>query len=72
MEEIMPDKAYLGNQNLEAIAAVGAEPYIAFKTNSLEGKREVWRRAFHLFRFHREEWLSHYHKRSRIERPSRR
>jgi hypothetical protein len=57
----------LGHKNLEAVVAVGAEPYIAFKSNSLEGSRKVWRRAFHLFQFHREEWLNHYHQRSRIE-----
>ncbi len=67
IEEIMADKGYLGNKNLEAIAAVGAQPFVAFKTNSGEGSTKVWRRAFHLFQFHREEWLAHYHKRSRIE-----
>jgi len=69
VEEVMGDKAYLGHQNLEAIAAVGATPYVAFKTNSQESTkpRKIWNKAFHMFQFHREEWLAHYHKRSRIE-----
>lgn len=67
MAEISADKGYLGRTNLEAIEGVGAHPYVAFKTNSRGSGPDVWRRAYHLFAFHRDEWLEHYHKRSNIE-----
>jgi DDE family transposase len=52
----------------------GAIPYIPFKTNSVPAfsrqygsKSEVWTRMFHFYNEHREEFLTHYHKRSNIE-----
>lgn len=69
MAEVSADKGYLGKENLAAIESIGAKPYIAFKTNSkvTEKSTDVWKRAFHMFAFHREEWLDHYHQRSNIE-----
>ena len=32
--EVSADKAYLGHENLAAIEAVGAVPYVPFKSNS--------------------------------------
>lgn len=67
MKEVSADKGYLGVRNLEAIEAVGAVPYVAFKINSKPKGPDVWRRAFHMFAFHREQWLNHYGKRSNVE-----
>lgn len=67
VEEVSADKAYLGLQNLKAIEAVNAKPFIAFKVNSTPGTVDVWKRAYHMFAFHREEWLQKYHLRSNIE-----
>lgn len=69
VEEVLGDKGYLGVKNMEAIERVGGTPYIAFKDNSVVGpkSRDAWRRAYHFFAFHREAWLEHYSKRSRIE-----
>lgn len=66
--DVVADKGYVGIKNLEAIAKVGAEAYIPFKSNNqgLTGP-ELWRKAFHLFAFHREEFLKHYHQRSNVE-----
>jgi transposase len=67
IEEMSADKAYLSNDNLELIAGMGATPFIPFKSNSLAGGSEVWRRMFHYFQFRREEFLTHYHRRSLAE-----
>lgn len=47
---------------------------IPFKTNSKAGglstygaKSELWDRMFHFYNLHREEFLTHYHKRSNVE-----
>lgn len=67
MSEVSADKGYLGSANLQAIEDVGAKPFVAFKTNSRPTGPDVWRKAYHLFSFHRDEWLQHYHLRSNIE-----
>ncbi len=67
IEEMSADKAYLSNDNLELIDGMGAVPFIPFKSNSLPGGAEVWRRMFHYFQYRREEFLTHYHRRSNIE-----
>jgi transposase len=67
IEEMSADKAYLSNDNLELIAGMGAASFIPFKSNSLPGGSEVWRRMFHYFQMQREEFLTHYHRRSNVE-----
>ena len=67
IEEMSGDKAYLSNDNLELIAGMGATPFIPFKSNSLPGGSEVWRRMFFYFAMNREDFLAHYHRRSNIE-----
>jgi transposase len=71
MKEISADKAYLGGTNFHAALRHGAIPYIPFKSNSTETPRgiesAVWKRLFHFFHFHQEEFYSHYHKRSNVE-----
>ena len=66
--EVSADKAYLSNENLAAIEAAGAVPYIPFKSNSSPtGNTEAWQRLYHYFAGHRREFLAHYHKRSNVE-----
>jgi transposase len=67
IEEMSADKAYLSNDNLEMIVGIGAKPFIPFKSNSLPGGSEVWRQMFHYFQYRREEFLTHYHRRSNVE-----
>ena len=68
MKEVSADKAYLGNTNFQAALKHGAIPYIPFKTNSVEnGNGKLWARIFHFYQFKRDEFLSHYHKRSNVE-----
>lgn len=67
IKEMSADKAYLSNDNLELIVSKGGTPFIPFKSNSLPGGSEVWRRMFHYFAFRRDEFLTHYHRRSLVE-----
>lgn len=68
MQEVSADKGYISGENLQAAVDFGASPYIPFKAN-VTGKRgsELWRRMFHYYSFKREEFLTHYHKRSNVE-----
>jgi len=68
MREVSADKAYSGRFNLKTIAALGAEPFIPFKTNAIPCKYSaLWNRLFHYFCMNRDEFLTHYHKRSNVE-----
>lgn len=67
VREVSADKAYLGSTNLDAIEAVGAVPYIPFKSNSKGEGPAAWRRMWHLFSCQRETFLMHYHARSNVE-----
>lgn len=76
MKEVSGDKAYGSYNNYAAIEQVGATPYIAFKSIHTGGGRschgkpktsELWRKMYHYFQFNREEFMSHYHKRSNVE-----
>lgn len=68
MKEVSADKAYLGAGNFQATLKHGAIPYIPFKTNSQpDGNGKLWARIFHFYNFQRDEFLTHYHKRSNVE-----
>lgn len=68
ISEVSADKGYGSGKNAEAIASVGATPFIAFKSNSSGGwGGETWSKMFHYFQFRRTEFLQHYHKRSNVE-----
>jgi hypothetical protein len=68
VREVSADKAYLSNEILTAIEAVGAVPYIPFKSNSRgRGGSDAWRRLWHTFEARNDEFLAHYHKRSNVE-----
>lgn len=72
LEEISADKAYLGATNFHTAMRHGAMPYIPFKSNRTDNRADVaqstaWKRLFHFFNFHQEEFYAHYHKRSNVE-----
>jgi len=67
MKEVSADSAYSSNANMEAVAAVGAMPYIAFKENATGGVGGLFAKMFHFYRFKKDEFLDHYHKRSNVE-----
>lgn len=67
MKEVSLDKGYTGEDCHQAIAAVGATPYIMFKANSTGGIGGLYGRMFHYFNYRRDEFLTHYHQRSNVE-----
>jgi transposase len=78
MAEVSADKGYHGRPAYNAIAAVGAHPYIPFKSDSkldldTSNRRTVidhttlWSKMYHLYHFKKEEFLPRYHKRSNVE-----
>jgi len=68
VKEISADKAYLSDDNLVAVERTGAVPYIPFKLNSQpDGNGEAWKRLWHYFHAHRDDFLDRYHLRSNVE-----
>lgn len=67
VDEVSADKAYLSHANVEAIAAVGAQPYIPFKDNSTGKGPELWRHLYAFYMVNRPAFLAHYHRRSNSE-----
>jgi transposase len=67
LRDVSADKGYVGLRNLEAIEAVGAVPYIPFKSNNKGGGAAAWQRMWHLFSYERAKFLKHYHQRSNVE-----
>ena len=72
MREVLVDKAYLSKKNLRAVRAVGATAYVPIKSNSVGSNPKakydpLWNRMFHFYNLHRNECLTHYHKRSNVE-----
>jgi transposase len=65
--EVSADKGYGSVSNYKAIQGHGATPYIAFKSIHTGRAEGLWKKMFHYFHFRREEFLSHYHKRSNVE-----
>jgi transposase len=70
ISEVSADKAYLSHANATAIEAVGATPFIPFKSNTVPvnpAENSAWARMYHLFAYDRDTFLKHYHKRSNVE-----
>lgn len=72
LKEVSADKAYLSGENLLTTLRHKAIPYIPFKSNSKAQtsygpKSTLWTRMLEFYTDHREEFLTHYHKRSNIE-----
>jgi transposase len=67
MKEVSADKGYSGREPHDAIAKVGAVPYIAFKSNTTGAVGGLFQKMFHYFQFNREDFLDHYHQRSNVE-----
>jgi transposase len=65
--EISADAAYLSYENMELTDSIGATPFILFKANTTAAQGGVFEKMFHFYNFNREDFLSHYHKRSNVE-----
>jgi transposase len=67
VKEVSADKAYGDRKCFNAIAEVGAKPFIMFKANTTGGVGGLFEKMFHYFQFKRDEFLAHYHRRSNVE-----
>lgn len=80
IKHVLADKAYGSLKNYDAINAIGATPYIPFKdyqrrkdpetvrNPSYKARKNVlWNKMYHLFKFHEDEFMTHYHQRSNVE-----
>ncbi len=68
MHEVSADKGYLTKNNAAEIEALGATPFIPFKSNSVKPvEGSAWARMWHMFEYRRDEFLASYHKRSNVE-----
>ena len=65
--EVSADKAYASVENFEAIAEMGGQAFIAFKSNATGAAGGAFQKAFHYFQFKADEYMEHYHKRSNVE-----
>ncbi len=73
LAEISADKAYASDNNLNIINDAGSVPYIPFKMGGSTGRgvrksgSAIWTKMYHMFMFHQQEFMQHYHKRSNVE-----
>jgi transposase len=72
MREVSADKAYLSQENLQAVVDLNAMPYIPFKKDSVANSptgrtTPLWTQLFHLFHYDSERFMQSYHKRSNVE-----
>ena len=67
VKEVSADKGYLSAENVDAIHAVGAMPFIAPKANTTGAVGGLFEKMFHYYQFRRDDFLAHYHKRSNVE-----
>jgi transposase len=67
IREVSADKGYASRANMDAIAELGAIPYISFKSNTRGLGGGTWEKMYHYFQFRRGEFLQHYHRRSNVE-----
>jgi transposase len=67
VEEASADKAYASVENIEAVADLGGTAFVPFRSNQSGAAGGLWEKMYHYFRFRREEFLKHYHKRSNVE-----
>jgi transposase len=65
--EVSADKGYASKSNAEAIASLGAVPYISLASHHRGNGGGTWEKMYHYFQFKRSEFMQHYHKRSNVE-----
>ncbi|MFH1199724.1 MAG: transposase [Candidatus Micrarchaeota archaeon] len=71
VKEVSADKAYGSAENYNAVAGLGGQAYIPFKSNASGQshgiKYRLWRKMYHYFQLNQQEFFEHYHKRSNVE-----
>ena len=67
VRECSADAAYLSHANMEIVGNAGGTPFILFKSNTTAAGGGLMAKMFHLYNMNRDDYLSHYHKRSNVE-----
>lgn len=70
ISEVYADGAYTSNENRRYVLIWGAEPFIAFRSNSVEDgewKSAIWKQMLRQFQDKESEFWKHYHNRNNIE-----
>jgi transposase len=69
IKELSADKAYNSHDNMDAVNRVGAVPFIPYKRNTRARANgsSTWHKMWYYFMYRHEEFLEHYHKRSKAE-----
>ena len=68
IKEVSADKAYSSYANMWLVENKQAVPYIDFKEGSTDtGKCKIWNKMFHYYQAFRDQFMTHYHKRSNVE-----
>ena len=72
VDELSADKAYNSMANYNAVHEIGGTAYIPYRSSTTArgntgNRARVWRKAFHYFQLHQDEFLEHYHNRSNVE-----
>jgi transposase len=67
VREVPADKGYSSVENIEAIVAAGASPYIPFKSSATGASGGLWEKMYFYYQFQREAFLGRYHQRSNVE-----
>ncbi len=68
VDEVSADTGYSSKSNAKTIEKHGAMPLIPFKSNTVKPPEgSAWARMYHQFAYHRDDFLTHYHRRSNVE-----
>jgi len=69
INEVSADMGYSSRDNYTIVGQYGGKAFIPFKKNATGGSRgsPLWKRAYHYFQLHKDEFMEHYHKRSNVE-----
>ena len=67
INEVSADSAYASYDNMEAVGLAGGTPFIAFRSNATGRDGGLYATMFHYYNLRRDEFLTHYHKRSNVE-----
>ncbi len=65
--EVSADAAYLSHANMNMVGEAGGTPFICFKSNTTAAGGGLMAKMFHFYNLNRDEFLTHYHKRSNVE-----
>jgi transposase len=68
VRRVLGDKAYSSYANMDFATEKEVTPFVMFRDNASDNTRcEAWDKLMHFYRFHKQEFMRAYHKRSNVE-----